>query len=199
MLISSFNKSLTLIKSLTLLLLNFNNPTLSPNQYHVCGSTRQAGFTLIEIMIVVVIIAVMSVAVSISIGGNSDRKARLQANRFLTVVNEVRDEAIISGQDYALLVDEKALTYAFSAVRDIEKILQGDALFKVRSVDADIEIEWQVFEVLTQDNDIKPKVFITALGEMTPFEMSFAGSSISFTVFLNEEGQLERRDGQARF
>lgn len=191
--------------------LNYKNtfiPVLSPNtristnslmRQSSCMPSKQQGFTLIEIMVVVVIIAVMSVAVSLSLGGTSDRTARLQANRFIAVVNEVRDEAVISGQDYALVVDEKAQTYAFNAARENARAPINDALFKTRSIDAEVKVKWQVFEVFENDKDTKPKVMISSLGELTPFEMSFAGKKLSFIVFLNDDGQLERRDKKGGF
>jgi general secretion pathway protein H len=149
-------------------------------------------------MVVVVIIAVMSVAISLSFGDTSDRAARLQANRFIAVVNEVRDEAIIAGQDYALVVDEKSQTYSFQAARANGRSPVGDVLFKTRKIEPNVEIEWQVFEVFEDDKETKPKVLISSLGEMTPFELSFGGKSVSFTVFLNDDGQLERRDRKVR-
>lgn len=161
-----------------------------------CRPDRQSGFTLIEIMIVVVIISVMSVAVSLSLTGTSDRTARLQSSRFIAVVNEVRDDAIIRGQNYVLQVSEQSQTYGFILARANTRTLKGDALFKTRHIDSDVKIEWQVFEVLEGDSGVKPKVLISSLGEITPFEMTFAGEKLRFTVFVNDEGQLERRDRQ---
>lgn len=149
-------------------------------------------------MVVVVIIAVMSVAISLSFGDTSDRTARLQANRFMAVVNEVRDEAIIAGQDYALVVEEKSQSYSFQAASANGRAPVGDALFKTRKIDPNVEIKWQVFEVFEDDKETRPKVLISSLGEITPFELSFGGKNASFTVFLNDEGQLERRDRKVR-
>lgn len=160
--------------------------------------SRQSGFTLIEIMVVVVIISVMSVAITLSLNGTSDRTARLQANRFIAVVNEVRDEAVIAGQNYALIVEEKSQVYTFEPARDNGRTLLNDVLFKPRQIDSDVKIKWQVFESFDDDNDAKPKVLISSLGEITPFEMSFGGKKLSYTVFLNDDGQLQRRDRKGR-
>jgi len=155
---------------------------------------KQHGFTLIEIMVVVIIIAVMSVAVSLSLGGNTDRNARLQANRFMAVVNEVRDEAIIAGDNYALTVEEKARTYRFAGTRQKSSASGDDALFKARTLDPNLEIQWEVFEVLEDDQEADPKVIITSLGEITPFELHFGGNNKTYTIFINDDGDLERRD-----
>ena len=108
--------------------------------------TYQSGFTLIEIMVVVIIIGVMSVAVASSLTGNNDREARLQANRFISVVNEVRDEAIIAGDNFYLIVDDKAGNYHFESIRSQESSA-GDRLLRNRSVTEKVELDWDVFEV----------------------------------------------------
>ena len=161
--------------------------------------SRQSGFTLIEIMVVVFIIAIMSVVITLSLSDTSDRSARLQANRFMSVVNEVRDEAVIAGQDYALIVDEKSQVYSFRHARGSRGgDISGDVLFKDREVDPDVDVKWQVFESFTDDDDALPTVLISSLGEITPFEMSFGGKKLRYTIFLNDEGQLQRRDQQGR-
>jgi len=162
----------------------------------VCPRTlnhRQSGFTLIEIMVVVIIIGVMSVAVVSSLTGNNDRAARLQANRFMAVVNEVRDEAIIAGDNFALIVDDDAGTYRFESTRSADAG-EGDALLKNRIVDKKVKLDWEVFDVLESDDDLEPRVLISPLGEITPFEARFEGTELSYTVQVNQEGQLERLD-----
>ncbi|MFT6408472.1 MAG: general secretion pathway protein H [Arenicella sp.] len=154
---------------------------------------KQSGFTLIEIMVVVIIIAVMSVAVVSSLGGNNDRAARLQANRFMAVVNEVRDEAIIAGDNYALIVDDKVGSYRFESMRS-QAVAVTDSLFKNRLVDKKVTLDWEVYEVFDDDNETDPRVLISSLGEITPFEARFGGTELSYVVLLNDEGQLQRLD-----
>lgn len=141
-------------------------------------------------MVVVVIIAVVSVAVVSSLSGNDDRAARLQADRFMAVVNEVRDEAIIAGDNFALSVDERAGSYSFESVYAPDQAL--DSLLKARKVDSEVELKWDVFEVFEDDLEAKPKVLISSLGEITPFEASFSGSDLRYLIVVNDEGQLER-------
>ncbi len=156
------------------------------------NSVAQQGFTLIEIMVVVVIIAVVSVAVVSSLSGSDDRAARLQADRFMAVVNEVRDEAIIAGDNFILSVDERAGTYGFESI--YSQTESKDSLLKDRNVDPEVELKWAVFEVFEDDPEAEPKVLISSLGEITPFEASFAGSDLKYVVLVNDDGQLERVD-----
>ncbi len=141
----------------------------------------------------VIIIGVMSAVVVSSLGGNNDRAARLQANRFIAVVNEVRDEAIIAGDNFALIVDDDEGTYRFESTRS-QDAAAGDTLLKSRVVDKKVTLDWQVFDVFEDDQDLEPKVLITALGEITPFEARFEGTELSYIVQVDQEGQLERID-----
>ena len=148
-------------------------------------------------MVVVIIIAIMSVAVVSSLGGSSDRAARLQADRFMAVVNEVRDEAIITGDSFILTLDERIGSYQFESTRSSGDI--KDSLLKKRTVDEQVELEWDVFEVLDTDNEANSRVLISPLGELTPFEVRFEGSELAYIVQLNDDGQLERIDRKAGF
>lgn len=147
---------------------------------------------MIEIMVVVVIIAVVSVAVVSSLSGSDDRAARLQADRFMAVVNEVRDEAIIAGDNFILSVDERAGSYSFESIYSQSE--SKDSLLKDRKVDSEVELKWDVFEVFDNDLESEPKVLISSLGEITPFEASFSGSDLKYVVLVNDDGQLERVD-----
>lgn len=150
-------------------------------------------------MVVVIVIAVVSVTIVTSIGRSTDRSARLEANRFMAVVNEVRDEAVVAGDNFVLLVDKKAKTYQFQTTRAGASTQLNDALFKTRSMRDDINVDWEVLEVLEESSETDPKVFITSLGEITPFEIRMGGDKHDYIVFVNDEGQLERRERTTGF
>ena len=111
----------------------------------------------------------------------------------MAVVNEVRDEAIIAGDNFVLIVDEKAGAYRFQSTR-LLAASSADVLFKNRVVDKKVTLYWEVFDVVESDSQLAPRVLISSLGEITPFEARFEGSEVSYVVLLNQEGQLERID-----
>jgi len=150
-------------------------------------------------MVVVIIIAVVSAAVATTMGRSSDRNARLEAKRFMAVVNEVRDEAIIAGENFTLTLDEGAQRYQFSRTRESASDHGDGKLLKPRTVKDGIELEWEVLEVFEEEVETPPKVLITSLGEITPFEFRLVGDRNEYIIFVNEEGQLERRDKPIRY
>jgi len=112
------------------------------------------------------------------------------------VVNEVRDEAIIAGESFLLFVDVRANNYQFSAVRASRNLTQDDGLFNTRGINQELKLDWDVFEQFNDDTE--PKVLISSLGEMTPFNLRFAGEDNDYYVFVNDENQLEREVKDAR-
>lgn len=166
--------------------------------------SRQHGFTLIEIMVVVLIIGMMAAVLVFNISRDLDRVARLESQRFMAVVNEVRDESIIAGEAFILSVDRKSGDYGFQSLRQDRRLAQDDGLFKTRTIKPGLQLKWDVFDDFEQaaDEDAKdtgPKVFISPLGEITPFDLRFGGDQLDYHVFVNEENQLERRNEQASF
>jgi len=153
---------------------------------------RSAGFTLIEIMVVVVIMATIIAFVAVSISRDVDRLARLEAERFMLIVNEVRDEAIISGENFILSVDEKTGTYTFDAARSGRSTAQDDGLLRSRKIEQDVKLNWDVFEDFSDDSEEESRVLISPLGEITLFEARFGGDEQNVHIVVNDENLLEQ-------
>ena len=67
-------------------------------------------------------------------------------------------------------------------------------MFRARSIGDEVEIEWNVLETLEEDPNVAPKVYITSLGELTPFELRLSGDKTDYIVRVNDEGMLEREE-----
>lgn len=164
------------------------NQKISPVSNH-----QSSGFTLIEIMVVVTIIGVMVAYLGISLSRDFDRLASLEAKRFHAIVDEVRDEAILTGEAYLLMVDKSSSTFSFAGARSDRQTNYDDGLLKQRTLEKGVAVDWEVFDQFDEDEDHDPKVLISPLGEITPFEVTFTGELNEYIVFINDDGQLERR------
>lgn len=148
-------------------------------------------------MVVVAIIGTMVLVIGVSMSRDSDRLAKLESQRFHAIVNEVRDEAIISGESYFLIVDEDSGSYRFQAARSDRANPSDEGLLKARRLEQGVALRWDVFDLIEEDfndSDVEPKVLITPLGEITPFETKFIGDEMTYEIFINDENQLSRRD-----
>ncbi len=67
----------------------------------------QPGFTLIEILLVLVLLSVSAVAVISTIPTNSKDVAKKYAQSFYQRIQLLNEEAILSGLDFGVRVDEK--------------------------------------------------------------------------------------------
>jgi len=155
---------------------------------------KSKGFTLIEIMVVVVIIGLLVALLAGSLSRDLDRLARLESDRFMAIVNEIRDEAIIAGESYILTIDDNHSTYKFSGARE-GGTTETDGLFKQRSLQEGVKLDWEVFEDVETEG--QSNVIITPLGEITPFDARFVGDDSEYHVLVNDENQLERSDAKS--
>jgi len=153
---------------------------------------RSAGFTLIEIIVVVAIIGVVVALIGVNLSRDTDRLARLEAQRFHVIVNEVRDEAIIAGGSFLLVINDRSNHYRFDSVGDTRQADANDGLLKVRNIEPGVTLDWDVFDQI-EDVGTTPRVLISPLGEITPFDARFIGDENNYHVFVNDQNQLEQR------
>lgn len=101
---------------------------------------QQAGFTLIELMVVVVIISVVVAVGMISMGGNEQATLRAQERSAKALLSFVRDKSTIKQQLYLVAPDEQGLTtYVLKTGQ-----WQIDPEVKALPWQTGIAVDWQV-------------------------------------------------------
>ena len=180
---------------------------------------RQRGFTLIEIMVVVVIAAVMVSLVGIRINRDNDRIASLEANRFMAILNEVRDEALLTGRVYALQFNQFERSYQFYTNPSAWQEIKGDRLFRERKFPEGITFEVDIEDIKNDDEpesedagdaavsdgeneenagedasgsgiNLSNYILISPVEELTPFSLVLIGDDYRYQVALNDEQRL---------
>jgi len=119
-----------------------------------------SGFTLMEMMLTVGLIALTATFVGLSISGPDKRTVRLEAQRFIALINLAQDESILTGRPIVLRVDAANRNYAFEVLdfnfnafepeneagdampgsEDMQKL--GDALLKPRSIPESVAVSF---------------------------------------------------------
>lgn len=74
------------------------------------------GFTLLEMMLTVGLIALTATFVGINISSSDSRVARLEAERFVALLNLAQDESILTGRPIVLSVDTGSRQYTFAVL-----------------------------------------------------------------------------------
>jgi general secretion pathway protein H len=95
---------------------------------------RQAGYTLVELLVVLVVIGIMLGLVSLSIAPDNQAKLRRDAERLEALFALAAEEAQLSSRPLAWRGDEKGYAF-YRRVREEWVPLAGDAEFKARSWD----------------------------------------------------------------
>jgi type II secretion system protein H len=84
-----------------------------PSPVLLPGSIRARGFTLLELLAVITIIAVLSGLVVPLLGSNADRDASSAAQRLAQLINQAREESVMSSRIWQIRIDPLEQHYRF--------------------------------------------------------------------------------------
>ncbi|MBA5762874.1 type II secretion system minor pseudopilin GspH [Vibrio sp. 404] len=181
--------------------------------------SNQKGFTLLEVLLVVALLSVTVTVVVFSLPNNQRDEANLQARSLWLRLQLLNEEALLSGRDFGLRIDEEKSTYYLQQLDEegwkplkLERIpyqtkfkegvaatfsLGGsiwqdkERLFNPSSLfDEEMFAEFEQQKVLPQ-----PQVFFMSSGEITPFSIAIypSGADIeqsAWQVVAKENGQI---------
>lgn len=180
---------------------------------------KNKGFTLLEVLLVLLLVSLASVAVISTLPSNSKDEAKQHANALWQRLQLLNEEAMLSGKDFGLRIDEAKSQYFLQQMSvdgwqaltvnkipeqtdlpediSIELKLGGDAwqdddrLFKPGSLfDEDMFAEFEEKKALPP-----PQIFIVASGEVTPFTIAIYPKNDktkqdAWHVVAKENGQI---------
>ena len=179
----------------------------------------RTGFTLLEILLVLVLVSLASVAVISTLPTSSKDVAKKQAESLFQRIMLLNEDAMLSGRDFGLRVDEKKSVYYLMSLEsegwqklNIDQIPyetklnesvavtltmgggawgDDDRLFKPGSLfDEDMFAEYKEEKKLRP-----PQVFIVSSGEVTPFSVAIypeqgGEEQDAWKVVAKENGQI---------
>jgi type II secretion system protein H len=136
-------------------LTGINGSKRSPSKGFVCKSDRhnQAGFTLIEVLVVTIILGIaLSLAVANLIPDERE-KVRIESERVLVLLEQIRDESAMSGKAIAVEVKDNSMQFF---ERDQKSV----------------ETKWLPLEALNGDAIVAREFAVGTIGELTTGSLS---------------------------
>jgi general secretion pathway protein H len=165
---------------------------------------RQAGFTLLELMVVLVLIGIIFGFAVLSLGGDKIAEAMEQeTRRLVTLISLASDEAVIRGDEIAIHFTDTDYSFLVLGSDGWVVAPEADRLLKdyqlppgVRLI---LEVEDETPELFAPDEDedeensLTPQVFILSSGEMTPFSVIFQSdqSQYRYHLTVSQMGESE--------
>ena len=156
---------------------------------------RQAGFTLLEGMLVLLLIGLLATTVVLNFSGDSpEQRLQKETERFQQVFQFVAETAMLKQQEWGLVLQEGSYSFVYF---DGEKWLQADQpkaaeLYELaEDIRLQLELEglpgaelsllsqlnWQDDDEFTDNASeqppVLPQVFILSSGEISPFRLMF--------------------------
>ncbi|EGU35889.1 type II secretory pathway, pseudopilin EpsH [Vibrio ichthyoenteri ATCC 700023] len=181
--------------------------------------SKSKGFTLIEVLLVVALIAIMASTVVFSLPDNSRDEAEQQAKSLWLRLQLLNEEAMLSGRDYGLRLDQENNRYFLQQLAtEGWQPLQLDRLPHETELIDSLKFEFslggsawqdqerlfnptslfdeQMFADVEEKKELPvPQVFVMSSGEVTPFSIAIypSGSELEQTawqVVAKENGQI---------
>ena len=162
----------------------------------VMTMSKNAGFTLLELLLVIAIVAFSASVVVFMLPSNQSDEAKQQANILLHRIELLSEEALLSGRDYGLRIDtEKKRYYLQQLDTQGWQPLQLEPMPYETKIDQELELEFSLGGSAWQDQqrlfepgslfdeemfaDVEeqkvlpaPQVFLMSSGEVTPFSIA---------------------------
>ncbi|EJC6859337.1 prepilin-type N-terminal cleavage/methylation domain-containing protein [Vibrio parahaemolyticus] len=179
---------------------------------------KHNGFTLIEILLVLVLLSLTAVAVITTLPTSQKDLSKQYAQSFFQRLQLLNEEAVLSGKDFGVRVDDTKKTYTLlSLTTEGWKPLEMKQIPSKTKLEDDIALQldlgggaWDkddrlfepgsLFEDMfadeTEEKKVKPpQVFIFSSAEVTPFNLSFfpqKGDAFNdgWRVIGKESGQI---------
>ena len=188
------------------------NKTKFNTQLNIQGTSREHGFTLLELMVVIVIVAILFSFATLTIRSSSPEDLiEKEARRLDRLIQLALEEAVLKNTEYGLEFNQKG--YRFLAFNEGKwQPLTSDKLLRQRELPEEMAIELfieQTDVVIDEnaktsgedegtDHDVtekaKPQVFLLSSEELTPefsARFSLRGIETSYIVSGSVDGKHE--------
>jgi general secretion pathway protein H len=148
----------------------------------VAFGRQQAGFTLIEILVVLIIVGLLSALAVFTMGGSSQqRELENEVRKLYVLMQTASEQAVLDNLEMGLQLEDDG--YQFVAFEDKTGDWKpsGERIFRHRSLPEWLVttkfIESDTPRLASEEDKLLPDVVFFSSGETTPFEIEFTVGS----------------------
>ncbi len=156
----------------------------------------EAGFTLLEIMVVVALVGVAIAMINLNLSPDPGRAAEREGERAAALLRQLQEESLLRGRPLALVFDEVAQRYGFEVAESGQwRALDKDDVFRPRRVlepvSAALTVNGKSRDEAEGEADEAPgRIIVDPLGQVTPFDMTFSAGDARVAVTLDAFGAI---------
>ena len=141
------------------------------------------GFTLLELMIVIVVIGVLLGMVSFASGPNPARQARQEADAFIGMIQQLRERAVLDGQEYGVRLS----VGGYRTMRLADRVWEPVTGFHPWPQNLRPSLEQDGHPMSLGTDDGPPQLLMLSSDEISAFTLTFASENKTW-LSLSSDG-----------